>query len=297
MPPPPKTYILPPTFDLPPNTSIRLGNLLSDPFTPHRPLATLPFDPPTSTTIQTNLVTTLTTSSSANTSLSAHLLSLAGLSIASEFSLSGTTTYSAAKVTTCQFSSPVSPSEDEIRALVLGTPRANKILFGRGLKEKLFLITGIKTAEGFTVSSESEIKKGGRVGADVPIPGGMGAGIGAEVGVSRGRGGGEGYAVEGEVVIGYRVLVVKRRGWRTRGTGEVELGEYRGRERERMLGDDDDDDDDDDYDKEEDGIEVGEGAVEDIGFESDDEDVGATTTVVVDSEEGEVVVFSMGDRG
>ncbi|KAK4194188.1 hypothetical protein QBC40DRAFT_302354 [Triangularia verruculosa] len=287
--PPPKTYILPPTFDLPPETSIKLGNLLSTAFTPHRPLATLPTTTiPLSTTVQTNLTTTHSTALSANTSLSAHLLSLAGLSIASEFSVSGTTTYSAAKVTTTQFSSPTSPSEDDIQALILATPRAKRILFDRVVGGKLFMITGIKTAEGFTVNTETGVKKGGSLGGDVPI-GGTGVGIGAEVGVVREKGDGEGYTVEGEVVIGYRVLVVRRRGWR-RGEGEVELGEYRSRERERMLGDEEENE------EEEDGIEVGEGGVEDIGFESGDEDEDvALKTVVVDSDEGEVVVCSMGD--
>ncbi|KAH6845819.1 hypothetical protein B0I37DRAFT_435328 [Chaetomium sp. MPI-CAGE-AT-0009] len=293
--PPPKTYILPPTFDYTPNSSIRLGNLLSDPFTPHRPLAVLPNQPgrhhPIITTTQTNLSITHTTTRSASLSLSAQLLELAGLKAASELSLSGTTTYSAARVTTrvCEPSTPA--DEDAIHELVMATPRAKRILFGGavGVGGRLFLITGVKTAEGFTVASESGVKKGGSLGGDVPLAAVVpGLAVGAEVGVGRERSEGEGYTVEEEVVIAYRVVVVRKRGWRG---SELELAEFRGRDRERMLGDDEVGD----GESGEDMIEVAEVGVEDIGIEGDDEEEVSIKKVVVESEEGEVVVLSMDD--
>ncbi|EAQ90243.1 predicted protein [Chaetomium globosum CBS 148.51] len=286
--PPPKTYILPPTFDYPPNSSIRLGNLLTEPFTPHRPLAVLPAEslPDIATTTQTNLTITHTTNRGASLSLSAHLLELAGLKAASEFSLSGSTTYSAATVTTrfCE------PDEAAIQNLVMATPRAKRILFpSRGISGRLFVITGIKTAEGFSVSRESGVRRGGTLGADVPLAAAVpGLAVGAEVGGDREKGDEEAYAVEGEVVIAYRVVVVGKRGWR-RG-GELELVEYRGKGRERMLGDDDANAGDG-----EEMIEVTEAGSEDIGYEDDDGEV-SVKKAVVESEEGEVVVFSMEDE-
>ncbi|KAH6637315.1 hypothetical protein F5144DRAFT_210970 [Chaetomium tenue] len=283
-----KTYILPPTFDYPPNSSIRLGNLLSDPFTPHKPLAVLPADslPNIITTTQTNLSITHSTNRTAFLCLSAHLLELAGLKAAAEFSLYGSTTYSASTVTTRFYE----PDEAAVRALVMATPRAQRILFGsRVVSGRLFVITGVKTAEGFVVARESGVRHGGTLGTDVPLAAAVPAlVVGAEVGGYEDKGDREAYTVEGEVVIAYRVVVVGKKGWR-RG-GELELAEYRGKDRERMLGDDDDDDDDSGAG--EDMVEIMEAGAEDIGPVDDDGEV-SVKKVVVESEEGEVVVFSM----
>ena len=279
----PKTYILAPTFDYPPASSIRLGNLLADPFSPHRPVAVLApgLHPPITTTIQTNLSVTRTTTRGGSLSLSAQLLELAGLKLASEISLSGTTAYSATSVTTRFFDTD--PGEHAIRELVGATPRAKRVL-DRVVGGKLFMITGVKTAEGFAVTSERGVKRGGSLGGDAPpaavVPG---LALGAEVGVNRETGEAEGYTVEGEVVIAYRVVVIRKKVWRRR---ELELGEYRGGDRERMLGDDED------GESGENGIEVGEVRAEDIGGGDDEEDV-TVKQVTMESEEGEVILLNM----
>ncbi|KAK0672559.1 hypothetical protein QBC41DRAFT_299500 [Cercophora samala] len=290
---PPKTYLLPPTFDLPPETSIRLGNLLSDPFAPHRPLASLPIPPAnTATTIQTNLVTTRTKSDSLSGSVSAGLLQLVGGRLSGGVGRSGRTRFAAGRVTTRQVVD-VEGCCDQIGELVGlegGNPRVRRVLFGglgvgRG-RGRLYLIVGVKSAEGFKVWREGGVKRGVGVGGEVPLGvAGGGVDLGGEVAAGREVVEGEGYEVEGEVVIAYRVVVVKRRGWREKG---VELGEYRGRDRERMLGDEEGDGD---LDVEE-GIEVAEMGLE---GEEDEEDMGVRR-VVVESEEGEVVVLSVEDE-
>ncbi|KAK0647030.1 hypothetical protein B0T16DRAFT_353866 [Cercophora newfieldiana] len=256
-----KTYILPSTFDHPP-TSITLGSLLADPFNPHRTLATFPASKPsTTTTTRTNLFITRSSTSKTSLSLSTRLLELAGLKLASELSLSQTITYAAASVTVTSYEPPL----DEIHSLILATPRAKRILFGSVLGGKLFLITGVQTAVGFTVSAESSTKRGGSLGADVPLASAVpGWEVGGGLAGSRERREGETYTVEGEVVIAYRVLVVKKRGWRA----ELSLADYRARDTSRMLGDGDDDE---------------KKAGEDV----------SVGTLVFDSEEGEAVVFSM----
>ncbi|KAK3382919.1 hypothetical protein B0T24DRAFT_27653 [Lasiosphaeria ovina] len=290
--PPPKVYILPPTFEYPPNSSIRLGNLLSNPFAPHRPLAILPTEshPPTAATTQTNLSISRTTTRGASASLSAQILGLAGVKAASEFSLSGTTAYSAATVTTRFFESD--PPDEAIRALAAANPRAERILFGRRAMGggKLFMITGVKIAEGFTVSSGNGARKAGTVGADVPLVavGAPGLSIGAEVGGVRERSEGEAYTVEGEVVIAYRVVVIRKHG---RG---LELDEYRDKDRERMLRDDD-------ADGGESGeigadlVEVMDVGVGDVVSGDDDEEETDARQVVLEGEEGEVMILGVGD--
>lgn len=293
--PPPKVYILPPTFDYPPNSSIRLGNLLSDPFAPHRPLAVLPTrsHPLTTATTQTNLSITRTTTSGASVSLSAQILELAGVKAASEFSLSGATAYSAATVTTRFFESD--PPGEAVRALAAANPRAKRILFGRRALGggKLFMITGVKSAEGFTVSSENGASRDGTVGADVPLAavGAPGLSLGAEVGGSRQRSEREAYTAEGEVVIAYRVVVIRKRGWRG---WELELDEYRDKDIGRMLCDDDTGDGEG-GEVEEDLVEVMDAGAGDVFSGDDDDEETDAKQVVLEGEEGEVVVFGVGN--
>ncbi|KAK5656926.1 hypothetical protein OQA88_3448 [Cercophora sp. LCS_1] len=267
-----KTYILPSTFDHPP-ASIRLGTLISDPFVPTRTLAALPAPAPTTST-KTDLSITRSNTNCASISISARILELAGLKLATERSLSRTTTFSATSVTTTFFEPPL----EEIYALILATPRAKRIVFGSMLGGKVFLITGVQTAVGFTVSSESGVKTGGTFGADMPILGAVAVELGGEVGGLRERSEGESYTVEGEVVIAYRVLVVKKRGWKA----ELSLADYRARDRSRMLGDG----------EEEEEMEVAEVGIGDMGLDGDESEEEVEKTVV-ESEEGEVAIFSM----
>ena len=64
-----------------------------------------------------------------------------------------------------------------------------------------------------------------------------GVSVSAEVGGLTQKGREEWYTVDGEVVIAYRVLAIRKRVWRK---NELNLDEDRGRDEERMLGDDDD---------------------------------------------------------
>ncbi|KAK4445203.1 hypothetical protein QBC34DRAFT_473149 [Podospora aff. communis PSN243] len=271
-----KTYILPTTFDLPPS-AITLGSLLADPFTPHRTLAILPPSNPTTTT-RTNLSVTRSGTNTTSLSLSARLLELAGLKLASEKSLSRTTTFTATSVTTTFYEPPL----EEVYALILATPRAKRIMFGSVLGGKVFLVTGVQTAVGFTLSAESGVKKGGSLGAEVPLAAAVpGVEVGGEMGLARERSEGESFTVEGEVVIAYRVVVVRKRGW----SRELSLADYRARDKSRMLGDDDE------MKKEE--MEVGEVGSGDLGLEDDESGDAEVEKVLVDSEEGGAVVFSM----
>ncbi|KAM7210131.1 hypothetical protein V8F06_014487 [Rhypophila decipiens] len=329
MPPsqPPKTYILPPAFDQQGSSSSTvslLGALLSDPFAPHRPLATLPPEshPPTSTSTQLKLSLTRSTthSVSASFSLSAQLLELAALKTASNLSFSSTRTYSAPRVTTYFFERD--PDEDAVRALISSNPRAGKVLSsgrfpGAGGGGKLYMVTAVKVADGgFTVSTERVTSKDVSVGGDLPVgavAGGLPVGVsmGAEAGGSRASSETDEYTVEGEVVIAYRVVVIRmkrrwlwRRGGKEEDLGGLDLDEFRSGDRERMLGDGDDDDDDDDdsdgggVDKCEDGeVEAVDVAVEDLGCENDDneeeeeEEETNARRLVLESDEGEVVVL------
>lgn len=142
----------------------------------------------------------------------------------------------------------------------------------------MFLITGVQTAVGFTISSESVVTKGGSVGADVPLASVVpGLELGGEVGGLRERSEEESYTVGGEVIIAYRVLAVKKRGWKR----ELSLADYRARDRSRMLGDEE-------KGEEMEASEVGMG---DMGIHGDESEEEVEKTVV-ESEEGEWAIFS-----
>ncbi|KAK4183501.1 hypothetical protein QBC35DRAFT_507957 [Podospora australis] len=250
-------YILPPSLNFRPDATadeISLGNLLVDPFSPHRPLARLPASlcPNIDASTETNVSISRNNSVGGALSggvefaptLSRLLFQLGGVHASGELSRSQSKRFIASSVRTQVFDKH--PDIADIEALIRETPRAQRVLedwIGAG---RLFLIVGRKIAKGLTVAERSAVKRG--VGVSLQIgttvlaaaTGGM-APVSPNAGVSgfANQGESSSVTVDGEVVLAYSLLRITTKGFLGR-RRVTSFEEYRNSNVERLLGDGDD---------------------------------------------------------
>lgn len=241
----PKTYILAPNFDSPPGRSISLGNVLADPFTPHRTLCKLPHSdwPAVTTTVHTEAAVNHSAAHGFNLSVGATLANYIATKLAGEAQNSVSTEYTMDSLRTEFFDAD--PTESAITELLLQEcgQGARNILFGLGSvlwPHPLFIVTGLKIAVGLRVSSSLTTRRGANLGAN---PGGVLAATGipvtadAEIGGSTERMESLRLQVQGEVVLAYKLVKISRRGWRQ--SRALRMNEHSLSAIGRMLGDDD----------------------------------------------------------
>lgn len=230
-----KSYILAPNFDYPPGSSISIGNLLTDPFSPHRPLCCLPSDkwPQVTTTRQKEVFITKSTGYGADVSLGAHLLDLLGAKVGGEAGATRATEYAMTALHTEFFAAD--PDETAVKELLQSNPRARRALHSVLSPGNLFMITGLKIAEGLSVSDRRDFRRHMTMGSSAPVLGAIGCSVEAGVGGSRATGAALALNAEGAVVLAYRLVKISRRGM---GSKELKMNEYRLSERAQMLSDD-----------------------------------------------------------
>lgn len=235
---PKKTYILAPSLDYKPGDSIALGNVIADPFSPHRPLCHLPADkwPRLATTLHKGVEIAHDTSHGVNLCVGAELLNSISAKVAGEAGTSSFTEYSTEALRTEFFEAD--PDEEAVRHLLAQSPRASRALLSLNSvfwPQRLFMITGLKITVGLRVSSSQRSERSAELSAN---PAGLlsaqGMPVSMDAGVSAftGRGEGMSFTVEDEVILAYRLLRISPRGWRRR---ELQLDEYRSSDMGRML--------------------------------------------------------------
>ena len=218
-----KTYLLVPSFDYPPGSSICLGALLADPLSPHRVLANLAEDqrPEVTTSVQKDRVITRGMGHEAAISTGAQLLQIIGAKVGGDFARDESVEYAMEALRTEFFKSD--PDSGAIREL-LQAPLVRDAMQSTMWSRPLYMITGLKIAEGFSLSSNSTVKRGGKLGADVPVPAVQGLSVGFETSASKKESRGDSFKIDHEIVLAYRLLRISRKGWKDR---KLVFDEYR----------------------------------------------------------------------
>lgn len=229
-----KTYLPAPNFDVPPDSSIRLGALLVNPFTPHRALASLATNkwPKITVTTQDDRIIEDNKQHGASFATGGQLLQSIGVKLRGEHKNNEHTKYSMKALRTEFFQED--PSEGDIKAL-LNTPKVQNAMQSTFWSRPLFLITGIKIAQGFSFSSNVDVQHNGNIGADIPVPGFEGIAASFDVAGSLGDSHGDSFKAGNEVVLAYRLLKISRKGWKER---RLAFEEYRSKS--AFLGADED---------------------------------------------------------
>lgn len=215
------TYLLAPNFQLKPGGPILLGNIIADPLRPHRPLTTID-----ASTLKATYprIETITYDDRTVTRRSSHDASMAvGAQIARIISakVSGTrgssvhTNYTMDAVETAYFVTDPPLEEIETR---LKVPRVQTVLkAGRmpGLRQPVYMVTGVMVAKGLAVLQEKGKHGAGEVeaGGNAPTPAGD-VGVGANLSKSGDMEESDTWKTQEDIVFAYQLLKIEVKGWK-----------------------------------------------------------------------------------
>lgn len=251
------TYLLAPNFRFKPGTGpIALGNIIADPLRPHRALTTVDSDTLKATYPHIETVTdhdrnmTRVTSRNVSMAVWAQFVQTVSAKVSGERDTSVHTNYTMDALETSYFITD--PPLEEIEARVK-VPRVQAVIkAGRipGLRQPVYMVTGLMIAKGFAALRENERHRAGgvEVSGNVPTPAGD-AGLGAKLAKSAGTEESDTWKAAEDIVFAYQLLKIEVKGWK--GT-KIEYDELR--HKAAYLSKDDEGSDEDDEDDEEDEI-------------------------------------------
>lgn len=207
-----KTYLLVPNFDYPVDGPISLGNIITDPFTPHRAIASLKQDewPQLITSTQISRSIVRGEGKGLDFSIWAQVLQAIGANVGAEYGRDDATEYTMDLLRTSYFKTD--PSDEAIQ-LLLTIPRVANAMRSTFGGQSVFMVTGVKVAEGFSLShtknAHSAVSLG--VSADAGIPG---LSIGADTKPSKESRVADSFKAGNQIVLAYQLLRISQKGWR-----------------------------------------------------------------------------------
>jgi hypothetical protein len=208
-----KTYFLAPNFDHQPGGKIKLGNIIADPFVPHRALntpSTPPADEQIEETIQYDYRNEHSKGDGVDMSIWAQLLYNIGLRLGTGYSKNTTVEYSMTSLKTIQYSTE--PTTEEIAVRIQDAKIQNIMQPNRYRSCPVFMITAIKIAEKLSVSVGNDTQKNASLEGSVPLSENVGAG--ANISMDRHKEQKESFHMEKDVVFAYQLLEIGFKGWR-----------------------------------------------------------------------------------
>lgn len=205
------TYLLAPNWTFRPDGPIALGNIIANPLKPHivltRPDPTAA-KPEVTTAYEKNVKLVDERGRSLSLSLWANFLETVQLKIGAEQARKLRTEYTIETLETTYFRDGVTPELVMERAkdpIVRALMKPDTIL-----SKPVYMVTGIKIAKGFHLSSEGASKSGGELGATLPTGSFGSAGGEGKIGSDKGTA----YDFSSdEVVFAYQLLKMAPKGW------------------------------------------------------------------------------------
>ncbi len=238
------TYLLAPNFTFKPGGPIALGNIVADPFRPHRVLtavdaATLAKDyPRVERFVERESRLSHDASRDASLAVWAQFLNSVGVSASGERGSTTSFEYAMETLETHYFVED--PGHEKIVACVK-TPRVQAVMKagGFGRSQPVYMVTGLKIATGFSTTREKgrHSSSAAEVSCAVPTPAGQ-VSVGANASGSREFK--DRYESKGgeDLVFAYQLLKIELKGWKNKA---VTYDEFR--HKAAYLSTDDDDDD------------------------------------------------------
>ncbi|RGP78856.1 hypothetical protein FLONG3_3055 [Fusarium longipes] len=276
------TYLLAPSFTFKPNGPIALGNIIADPFRPHRVLTaideTVLSDRYPRIEAFAELDRTIARGSAHDVAVAvwAEFLQTVGGSLSGDRGLHQSSEYTMDALETRYF--VTDPDQTEIEARVKD-PRVRKVLAGSGfvLRQPVYMITAIKIAKGLTVSKATGNRKAAGISSGVPIPtpaGDITAGASVSGGVEATAS--DSWKAGEDVVFAYQLLKIEVKGWKTK---RVEVDEFRSKQAFLKMDDEDESEEDDDDDNDINNAKIDTSATTFSDLEAADEDKRAKSIV------------------
>lgn len=206
-----KTYLLAPNFDFAPGGPIGLGSLLVDALSPHRALAELPKEkwPEVVTTTVRGRVIANGKGYETGVSTGSQMLKIIGAKVEASGAADASVEYSMCSLRTEYFRGD--PSDDDLKKL-LEVPRVQRAMEIGLWARPLYLITAIKIAEGFAMSTSTKHNKSAIVGIEDTSSTLQGISVGLKGSASKSHS--DKFEADHAVILAYRLLRIRRKGWR-----------------------------------------------------------------------------------
>lgn len=207
---PTKTYLLAPTFQFLPHGPISIGNIIADPFKPHRVLTSADPVPAIETVRDADYAHRRDGSHGLEASVWAHFLQTVGVDLSAQYEQGVATEHTMECLETSYLK--FEPGEEEIQKRVQD-PRVQTVMKSGILRpQPVYMISGVKIAKGFSASREVAARKSGKVGVSVPIS--AEASVGTDSTAFKSSAEREAFRAEGDRVYAYQLLKIANRGWR-----------------------------------------------------------------------------------
>ncbi|KAE8447648.1 hypothetical protein EG329_010619 [Mollisiaceae sp. DMI_Dod_QoI] len=242
------TYLLAPNWTYRPGGPIALGNIVVDPFRPHRVLSK-PTDalPDTETATEKNWRLAIEKVRSINVSIWTQLFQQASFKLAAQNEKTKSGSFTMKSLDTIYFKDE--PSIEEITERVK-EPRIRNIMKADSLfRSPVYMVTGLKIAKEFQLTHEDSSKVGVTVeGSGTVAPE---ASVGVSVDASSSTKLSDGFEASNDIIFAYQLLKIKPKGWGKDQT--IQTDEFH--HKAAFLGDDGEEEEEDED------IEVEKGAV------------------------------------
>ncbi|KAK6359285.1 hypothetical protein TWF696_000447 [Orbilia brochopaga] len=217
------TYILVPNWTFVPGGPIALGNIIADPFRPHLVLSKAPPSPSPDVqrVPQKDWQFGLSQGHNVTTSLWASFADLVSLRLGGSTTRVQDENYSMRELETAYYSDLLGLSS-HIKERVNKDSAVREVMrFDNPFSKPVWMISGIKIARGFTLSSGRERANGINLEAGGPavVPVSVGAGVGLEVKRKKDLR----FQSETDIVFAYQLLRIAPKGWKDK---RIEMREH-----------------------------------------------------------------------
>lgn len=206
-----KSYLLAPNFTFEPDGPIRIGRVIADPFRPTKPLFKPDKTPTTVTHIDFDNSFSRGSNFSIQSSIWAQFLQIADANLSGGASRETLTQYTMDSLETIRLKED--PTDAEATELVKEPLVREASKAGLDGKAPVYMITGIKVAKGFRLSSQVGRSIEAGIGAALPVAEGAGVSVGSQVDYAQGSNAENISRSGSDIVFAYQLHVIATKGF------------------------------------------------------------------------------------
>jgi hypothetical protein len=205
-----KTYLFAPNFTTHLGANIQLGTIIVDPFRPSKWIVQIPIDIETDTHVEYDRSVTPGVTASTHANMFAKFFETASANIGLQKDKSILDHYTMDTLDTVSYKRDI--TDDEAADIVNANTKIQQAMKNSILgSAPVYIVTGLKIAKGFHLTSEMASSKGLNAGTTIPITEQISAG--ADLGVSRGKTLSEQSSTSQDIVFAYQLHAVANKGW------------------------------------------------------------------------------------
>lgn len=205
-----KTYLFAPNFTTHLGANIQLGTVVANPFRPNKWIAQIPLNIETDTHIEYDRSISPGVSASTHVNIFANFLEMASANIGLQRDKSILDHYTMDTLETISYKRDI--TDDEAAETVDSNAKIQAAMKNSILgSAAVFIVTGLKIAKGFHLTSDFAKSQGLNIGATIPITEQISAGT--DIGTSHGKTLSEESSTTQDIVFVYQLHAVAKKGW------------------------------------------------------------------------------------